>query len=343
MTMPLLTLFRRPAVKMPLLLRLMLFVLLMGSSLSGWAACTLPSSTATFGSVSSFTVNTTVSNITANVNVNCGSGSVLSLLSSDYIKLQLASATYTSSTRGALKTSSTGTDLIPVRVCSDSACATEMLVGGTAVTYSQAQLLNLVGVGGGQNFTIPLYLRTVAGQVVAAGTYTVTLNILVSYSICTGIGALGLCVAGGQQTSSGTVPITTTLVITNDCTTITAPNISFGSAPLVSSFSAVSQSINVICTKGSTYTVGLSNGSHAVGTQRYMISGTNLLAYEIYKNATTSRWGPTGTERVASTAASSITTDGLTRTFTYTARILTSQTTPVAGSYSDSVVVDLSF
>jgi len=320
-----------------------LLLLLLFGSFAARAACTLPASTATFGSVSSFTVNTTISSTTATVNVNCGSGSVLSLLASDYVRLQLASATFTSSTRGALKTSSAGTDLIPLRVCSDSACATEMLIGGTTVNYSQAQLLNLLGLGGGQNFAIPLYLRTLTGQTVAAGTYTVTLNILVSYNICTGLGALGACLLGSQQTGSGTVPITTTLVVTNDCTTITAPNISFGSAPLVGSFNAVSQSINVICTKGSTYTVGLSNGSHAVGTQRYMTSGSNQLAYEIYKNATTSRWGPTGTERVASTSANGITSDGLTRTFNYTARILTTQTTPPAGNYSDSVVVDLSF
>lgn len=328
---------------LPSLLRSAFFLLLLFGSFAARAACTLPSSTAAFGSVSSFTVNTTASNTTATVNVNCGSGSVLSLLTSDYIRLQLTSATYTSSTRGALKTSSTGTDFIPLRVCSDSACATEMLIGGTTVNYGQSQLLNLLGTGGGQNFALPLYLRTLTGQTVAAGTYTVTLNILVTYNICTGIGALGACLLGSQQTGSGTVPITTTLVITNDCTTITAPNISFGSAPLVGSFTAVSQSINVICTKGSTYTIGLSNGSNAVGTQRYMISGSNRLAYDIYKNATTSRWGPTGTERVSSSSANSITTDGLTRTFNYTARILASQTTPPAGNYSDSVVVDLSF
>jgi len=322
---------------------LSLFLLLMSCSLSSWAACSLPSSTAAFGSVSSFTVNTTASNTTATVNVNCGSGSVLSLLSSDYIRFQLASASFTSGTRGALKTASTGTDAIPVRVCSDSACTSEMLIGGTTVNYSQAQLLNLLGAGGGPNFAIPPYVRTLTCQVVAAGTYTVTLNILVSYNICTGIGALGLCLAGSQNTGSGTVPITTTMVISNDCTTITAPNISFGSAPLVSSFNAVTQSINVICTKGSTYTVGLSDGSNAVSSQRYMASGSNRLAYEIYKSGGTTRWGSAGTERVASRSANSITTAGLTRTFNYTARVLTTQATPVGGSYSDSVVVDLSF
>ncbi len=320
-----------------------LFFLMTAYPLSGRAACTLPSSTATFGSVSSFTVNTATSDTTATVNVNCGSGSLSSLLSTDYIKLQLASAGYSSGTRGALKTTSTGTDLLPLQVCSDSACASEMLIGGTTISYSRAQLLTLLGVGGNQNFAIPLYLRTLTGQVVAAGTYTVTLNILVTYNICTGLGALGLCLLSSQQTGSGILPITTRLVISNDCTTITAPNISFGSAPLVTSFNTVNQSINVICTKGSSYTVGLSDGSNAVSSQRYMLSGSNRLAYEIYKSGTTTRWGPAGSERVASTSANSITADGLTRTFNYTARVLTTQATPVAGSYSDSVVVDLSF
>ncbi|WLS79585.1 spore coat U domain-containing protein [Erwinia pyri] len=321
----------------------LLLLLLMAFTLPGQAACTLPSATASFGTASSFAINTTASATTANVLVNCGTGSVLSLLSTDYVRLQLASATFSSGTRGALKVISTGTDAIPLRACTDTACSNELSIGGAATTYSQAQLLNLLGLGGGQNFSIPLYLRTVPGQVVAAGTYTVTLNILVNYNICTGLGAVGLCLLGNQQTGSGTVPITTTLIVTNDCTTITAPNISFGSAPLVSSFNTVSQSINVICTKGSTYTVGISNGNHAVGAQRYMASGSTLLAYEIYKSATTTRWGATGTERVSSTGANSISTDGLTRTFNYTARILTTQSTPVAGSYSDSVVVDLSF
>lgn len=321
----------------------LVFLLLLVCSMPAWSACALPASTASFGTVSSFTVNTTATPTTANVNVNCGSGSILSLLSTDYVRIQLASATYTSGTRGTLKTISTGTDNIPFRTCTDTACATEIAVGGVTTTYSQSQLLNLLGLGGGQNFSIPLYLRTVPGQTVAAGTYTVTLNILVNYNVCTGIGALGLCLLGSQQTGSGTVPITTTLIVTNDCTTITAPDINFGSAPLVSSFNKISQSINVICTKGSTYTVGMSNGSHAVGNQRYMTSGTNQLAYEIYQNATTARWGPTGTDRVASTASSSLSTDGLTRTFNYTAQILTTQNTPVAGSYSDSVVIDLSF
>ncbi|WP_428944208.1 Csu type fimbrial protein [Pantoea sp. FN060301] len=317
--------------------------LLLGWALPGWAACTIPSASAAFGTVSSFSVNTTASTTSTTANLNCGNGSLLSLLTTDYIRLQLTSATFTRNTRGTLKVTSTGTDSIPVQLCREAACTNELTVGGAATNYSTGQLPGLIGAQGGLNFAIPLYLRTVPGEAVAAGSYTVVLNVLVTYNICTGLGLLGACLLGNQQSGSGLLPVTVNMTITNDCTTITAPDISFGSAPLVGSFNSVSQSINVICTKGSTYTVGLSNGGNAQGTQRYMVSGGNRLAYNIFKNATTSRWGPTGSERVASTAANLVSSDGLTRTYNYTARILATQSTPPAGNYSDSVVVDLSF
>lgn len=324
--------------------RLLLLALLSLFPLVSKAACTLPASTASFGTVTTFVVNTTASTTSTSANVNCGSGSVLSLLTGNAISLQLASATNSSGTRATLKRSGdTGTDNIPVQLCTDSACASELPLGGTAWVAGQAQLLNLIGLLGGLNFSIPLYLRTVPGQVVAAGTYTGTLNVLVNYNICTGIGLLGLCISADQQLGSGTIPVTVTLVVTNDCTTITAPNVSFGSAPLVGSFSSVSQTINVICSKGSTYSVGLSNGSYAAGSVRNMANGANRLNYEIYKGTSSNRWGPGGTERWSSAASTSVSSDGLTRGYNYTARILTSQSTPPAGNYSDSVVVDLAF
>ena len=74
-----------------------------------------------------------------------------------------------------------------------------------------------------------------------------------------------------------------------------------------------------------------------------MASGANRLSYEIYKGSSSNRWGSAGTERWSSTISSAVSADGLTRGYNYTARILTSQSTPPAGNYSDSVVVDLSF
>ncbi|MBE5254037.1 spore coat U domain-containing protein [Mixta mediterraneensis] len=308
----------------------------------GYAACNLPASSASFGSVTTFVANTTVSSTSTNANVNCGAGAALSLLSGNQITFQLTGASNNNGTRGTLKRSGdAGTDNIPVRLCTDSACASELTLGGAAYAYNSTTLINLAGLLGSLNFAIPVYLRTVAGQTVAAGTYTLTLNMAVTYNVCTSIGLLGACLT--PQTGSGVIPITVTAILSNDCTAITAPNISFGSAPLVGSFSAVSQTINVLCSKGSTYTVGLSNGNYASGSIRNMASGTQRLSYEIYKGSTSDRWGPSGSERWSSDASTSVTSDGLTRGFNYTARVLTTQSTPPAGDYTDSVVVDLAF
>lgn len=308
------------------------------------AACGLPSSSASLGTVTSFAVNTTASSTTGNINVNCGAGSVLSLLSTNNITLSLSGASAPVASRGTLTLAGgSATDVIPVRLCTTNTCTKELTIGGTSQVYSSTQLVNLVGLLGGLNFTIPLTVQTVPGAVVAAGTYTGILNVGVSYRICTGIGIGGLCLIGSDQNGSGIVPLTVTMVITNDCTTITAPNVSFGSAPLVSSFTSINQNISVICTKGSTYTVGLSNGNNANGSVRNMASGANRLSYEIYKGTTSNRWGPTGSDRWSSPTSTSVSSDGLTRTFNYTASILSTQTTPAAGNYTDSVVVDLSF
>ncbi|PPS64780.1 hypothetical protein CRX72_04710 [Pantoea sp. BRM17] len=75
-----------------------------------------------------------------------------------------------------------------------------------------------------------------------SSTTSTSLSLTVSYSVCTSAGVAGICL-GTVQASSGTaLPLTVTLVVTNDCTTITAPNLNFGSAPLAGSFSAVQQS-----------------------------------------------------------------------------------------------------
>ncbi|BCQ33327.1 fimbrial protein [Erwinia rhapontici] len=319
-------------------------ILLIVSTLPALAACTTPTVTASFGPVSSFTVNTGISTVTQNITVNCGAG-VLALLSSDTVKLQLTGATTGSiiGNRGAMKQ---GSDLIPIQLCYDAACTTsELTINGATYTMSRSQLLGLnIGGTGQVIFNIPLYLRTVPGAVVAEGNYTVTLAVTVNYDVCTGIGALGLCLLGSQQTGSSTQSIVVNIAISKDCTTITAPNVNFSSAPLVSQFNPISQSLNVICTKGSTYSVGMSNGLHAVGTQRYMTSAAGgQLAYEIYKGSGTTRWGSSvAADRVPSTAGIA-STDGLTRTFSYNAQVLSSQATPVAGTYNDTVTVDLSF
>ena len=57
---------------------------------------------------------------------------------------------------------------------------------------------------------------------VAAGTYQVTLNMAVTYRVCTSVSVGNACLS--EQNGSGVIPINITMILTNDCTTITAPS-----------------------------------------------------------------------------------------------------------------------
>lgn len=319
------------------------FLLLMSGSWLAQAACTLSptSATASFGTMTSFAVTTAQTTLNGTYTVDCGAG-LLTLLGNDNITVKLTAATFNSGTTQAAL--GLGTDRIPLQVCTDASCGSVVTLGGAGVIIPRSTLLDLAGLLNGYRFPIPLYVRQMPGAVVAAGNYTVLLTVTFTYDICTAIGIGNLCVLGNRQQGTLSLPITLNMTVTRDCTTITAPGIDFGSAPLPANFLPVSQSLNVICTKGSTYTVGITNGGNPVGNQRYMISGSNKLAYQIYKGTTgTTYWGPTGTDRVDSSTASAISSDGLTKTFSYRALIISTQTPQPAGSYLDSVSVDVTF
>ncbi|MTH46499.1 Csu type fimbrial protein [Intestinirhabdus alba] len=303
-----------------------------------WAACSTSAASAAFGSVSSFSVSGGEQATSASLLVQCDV--VLGLLNNDTITLTLTGATVTASGRAALKRTDNPavTDVIPVRVCGQANCLnnSEIAVNGS-YTWSGSALLALPG---SSRFTLPLWFRTVSGQNVSAGPYQVTLNFSLYYNVCQ-IGGLGVCLT--PQTGTLATTLQLTLTVTNDCITLAAPNVNFGSAPLAKSFPAISQTVTITCTKGSAYTVGINNGSYASGSVRNMANGSARLSYEIYKGSGTSRWGSVGTERWASSASSTVSGDGLQRGYDYTARILAGQTTPPAGTYSDTLVVDIAF
>ena len=317
----------------------LLLLLLMGISPHAWAVCSASTVAGTFGAVTSFALNSTEQTTTATLNVQCDR--VLGLLTNDSVTLNITGATVTASNRAAMKRTDDATvaDTIPIRICGQANCASnsEVTINATPYTWNSTALLGLLGQ---QRYTLPIYLRTVAGQNVSAGPYQVTVNLSISYNICA-VGLLGLC--GTPQTGTLLTTLQINGTVTNDCSTITAPNVNFGSAPLVKNFPTISQSIAITCTKGSTYTVGLSNGSYANGSVRNMASGSNRMSYEIYKGSTASRWGSVGAERWASGASSAISANLLTRTYNYTAKVLTTQATPPAGTYTDTVIVDVAF
>ncbi|EOT8830891.1 spore coat protein U domain-containing protein [Escherichia fergusonii] len=312
-------------------------LLLLMVSGSCWAVCSVNTTNGALGTVTSFAVNNTVQTTSASLIVQCDK--VIGLLTNDTVKLTYTGATISATNRAILKRSDNNSvaDAIPVRLCTQAACAgnSDINIGGS-YTWSGNTLLDLLVTA---RYTLPLYFATITGQNVSAGPYQVTLNFSVTYNICAA--GVGICLSPQTDTVVRTLQLN--LTVTNDCITITAPNVNFGSAPLAKNFPAVVQAVAVTCTKGSSYSIGINNGSYATGTVRNMANGNNRLSYEIYKESSTNRWGSTGTERWASSASSETSSDGLLKTYSYTARVLPNQSTPPAGTYSDTVVVDIAF
>jgi spore coat protein U-like protein len=292
-----------------------------------------------FGSISSIAVRTaSQTSSTVNGGLSC-TGSLLSLLTtSDHFY-----ATVTSSKTGLV--GPTG-DVIGYTLYANNSTSYP-ITRGVAFDFARNGIIDALGLlGSVVPKTAPLFLGTTIGSNVAAGVYSETLSIFWNWDYCSGIGIGNLCI--GRDISSGTTTLTVNLTVANDCT-ITAPNIAFGSAPVVSAFTPVTgQTVNLACTKGSAYTVGLGDGQNAVsvGGRRRMISAGNFLAYDIFKSAGTTRWGSVGSARRASTDAEVNPGNGLgtgSQVFNYNARVYSDQVTPPTGTYLDSVILDVGF
>ena len=307
------------------------------------AACTIAMDSGSFGTFSSFTVKNSGGEQQTSAWLTVSCTQLLGLLSTDSVTMKVVSATATSGSRAALKNGDNPAEVqtIPLRICGSASCndGTETTIGNS-YTWRGGALIALTS----RSYRMPVYFRTLSGASVSAGRYRVTLTLEINHSICSLLSIAILCV-GIQETGSTLVTPQLDMTITSDCIAINAPDINFGSAPLANGFAPVSQEITVSCTKGSAYSVGINNGANAgSGAVRKMKSGENTLSYDIYKGATSSRWGSIGAERWDSNLATGVSADGTVRRYAYTAKILTSRAdTPPAGSYGDTLLVDITF
>lgn len=293
----------------------------------------------TFGQVSSVLVRTTVQATSTTSGALTCTGSLLTLLgANDHFYL-----TVTSSKTG-LQVGSSGAVIGYTLYANNS--TSYPITRGTTFDFARNSLIDVLGLlGSSTPKSVPLYLRTTVGSTVPAGLYTEDLTLAWSWNYCSGIGVGAICL--GRDIGSGSATLTVSLQVTNDCQ-ITAPDLAFGSAPLVIGFATVNSSVSISCTLGSAYTVGLSDGGHPVsaGGRRRMVSGSNYLAYDLFKGAGAVRWGSTGAGRRNSSDAEVNPGNGTgtgSQVFNYNAKVYTDQATPPAGTYVDSVIVDVAF
>lgn len=324
-------------------------VLLVG--LSFWSApvaaqtygnCTVAGAAVSLGSQGSYTVAS--QNIPGSGASGLSCTSLLTLATTSYIKVKIESSTFQ-------LTGPTG-QTIPFTLSSTSGGAAVPV--GTEINFTTTTLLNLFT---GPNSSIPLYFSATKTTGLAAGTYTGTVNLRWYFSVCK-TGALGVCLTSSDSPGAnppsdwGTgvpVAISVTLNVQNDCQ-ITAPDLAFGAAPLVGSFSVVTRTISVRCSLGAAYTVGLDNGQNFSSTRRMRQGSTSsYLSYEIYRGSSISngRWGSAiaGERRSSANADTNpgIHDASTLQGFTYSANINPAQATPAAGSYTDIIIIDIAF
>ena len=305
------------------------------------ANCAAAAGSANLGTTGSFTAATTAQGATAGTGFTCSGSGVLTLITTNTVTATIQSGTNSNGTQPRLFNAASG-DHIPFTICRDSSCGTTYPIGSQA-TWSSTTLLGLLNLFSGPGGSLPLYVRTVPGAQVAAGTYTSTITVAWTWNICS-VGAVGLCLV--RDNSSGVSTIAVTMIVTNDCA-INAPALDFGSAPLADSFDPVTQTITVRCSKDAAYTVGIDNGLNASGSTRRLSSGQGAIAYDLYFPAGSgARWGSVGAERRSSSQASTNAgtyTGSTSQTYTYRAQITAGQSTPPAGTYTDTLTVDVQF
>ena len=135
---------------------------------------------ASFGSGTSFVVQTTPHTGVANAVASC-TGSLLTAV------VVLGDPPFFSATIGGsannFRLSNGAGDFVAYNAFADPAYSFQ-LTPGVAFNYYQPSVLSILGSNGGTTGHLPMHFRTVAGGNLAAGTYTDTFTINWSWKIC---------------------------------------------------------------------------------------------------------------------------------------------------------------
>lgn len=156
--------------------------------------------------------------------------------------------------------------------------------------------------------------------------------------------ALTVVVAQPSLAATATSSLSSTATVTSNCTVSTTA-VAFGNVN-VTTGAAVDQTgaFSTTCTSGTAWTAAADVGAGGTGatiTTRKMTSGTNKLNYALYTEATRTTVFGDGTAGNGSTIADTGTGSAVSTTIY--GRVLSSQNTVPAGSYSDTVTITVTY
>lgn len=209
--------------------------------------------------------------------------------------------------------------------------------GSTTFGSNTPVKLNLsLGPFGSSSGNITLYGRVVGGQTtLAAGAYQNAFT--GSHTLITiNNGLFGPPNTCSPINSGNSFPFTASATVSANCS-VNATTMNFGSAGVLLGNADATSTIGVQCSNGVSYQVGLGNGNHASGATRRMAGGGGFVTYELYRdNARTLRWGSAAGSTVLGTGS------GGAQNLTVYGRVA-AQVTPAAGTYTDTIVVSVTY
>lgn len=312
----------------PWILPLILFTLLLSLAGKSDAACTAASSSASFGSVSSLALETTPQSVTVINTFGCtGLSTLFELAPNNLLNVTFLTSANASGNTPRLYNAITGT-YVPYSICNNTSCSSNYSLGNTINWLSNA----LAALLNSSTANLPITLITHSAVNVPAGVYTDTLTLGWNFSICTGIFPLCIYINGAPTTT-----IAVTLVVLNDCQILSSPDVNFGSAGLPSQFNSVTSDVNVRCTLNANYGVTLTSNNSSSGGWRQMSSsgssGTHYLQYQVKDN----------NGNVITTGSQSFVGSGTAQSIPYTYAINPNQSLQPAGTYTDTIIVTVSY
>lgn len=145
---------------------------------------------------------------------------------------------------------------------------------------------------------------------------------------------------GSIAASGASFPFTATATVVNNCN-ISAGNLNFGTAGILSAGLSASSSLSVKCTNNDAYRVSLNGGGSGNVAARVMQrqGGGGSVNYQLYTDlAHTQVWG----DGSGSTTRVTATGTGITQAITVYGSV-PAQTTPMPGNYSDTITATIEF
>lgn len=297
--------------------------------------------TQSFGNVSP--VSGSAYSISGTITVTCTVGVAEGLLNGTSI---LACLSITGASGSTPRSMTNGSNSLQYNLYSDAAhtqiwgAAASSPPSPVAVSFN----LTLLGIllGGSSSQNVSLYGYVPANQTtVPAALYSQALsgsNAIVNYIAYTG--TQPTCSSGWA--SGGSFAFTVSANVINDCN-IAATNVNFGSSGVLGTALTATGTITAQCTSNDSYSIALNAGttSGATLSNREMLlsGGSATVNYQLYTGSShSSIWG----DGSSGTSTNGGTATGSNQTYTVYG-LVPAQTTPVPGSYADTVTATITY